>query len=96
MNNMERLYEKVFTELERQRIEKNTKFFMIDEVLRLVSEQYYDLAEECTEEIEEYSEQIWEKYKQHLLTIDPKADVMEDGLVIGLTGWDEDDFDDLI
>lgn len=91
---MERLYEKVFAELERKRTEKNSKFFHIEEVLLLVSQQYYDLAEECEEEIEEYAEQIWERYRQHLLTIDPKADVMEDGLVIGLTGWDEDDFDD--
>lgn len=93
---MERICEKVFKELERQRIEKNTKFFYIDEVLHLVSEQYYDLAEECEEEIEEYAEQIWERYRQHLLTIDPKADVMEDGLVIGLTGWDEEEYDDLL
>lgn len=91
MSNMERLYEKVFAVLERKRIEKNEKFFYIDEVLRLVSEQYYDLAEDCKEEIEEYAEQIWERYKQHLLTIDPKADVMEEGQVIGLTGWDDDD-----
>lgn len=91
MSNMERLYKKVFAELERKRTEKNEKFFYIDEVLRLVSEQYYDLSEDCKEEIEEYAEQIWERYKQHLLAIDPKADVMEEGLAIGLTGWDEDD-----
>lgn len=93
---MERLYEKVFAELERERTEENSKFFDIERVLRLVSEQYYDLAEECEEEIEEYAEQIWERYKQHLLTIDPKADIMEDGLVLGLTGWDAwiDELDD--
>lgn len=92
---MERLYEKVFEEFERQRTEENQKFFHIEFAWSLVRKQYYNDADECEDEIEEYTDQIWEKYVEYLKTIDPDITILDESAV-GLKGWDEEeeDFDD--
>ena len=88
MNNMEELYKKVHTELERQRTEENKKFFMYENVGDILSRIYDFYEDSSNEEIIEITQYIWDRYVEHLKTIEPDLYVFDD--MAGLSGWDDD------
>lgn len=85
---MEELYKKVHTELERQRTEENKKFFMYENVGDILSRVYDFYGDSSNEEIIEITQYIWDRYVEHLKTIEPDLYVFDD--MAGLSGWDDD------
>ena len=84
---MEELYQKVFRELDRQRVEDGKRVFSIEDVGSLVYQSYYDDADEYEEEIDRYAYIFWERFEEYLKSIDPDLEVLDD-CTVGLTGWD--------
>ena len=84
---MEELYQKVFRELDRQRVEDGKRVFSIEDVGSLVYQSYYDDADEYEEEIDRYAYIFWERFEEYLKSLDPDLEVLDD-CTVGLTGWD--------
>lgn len=84
---MEELYQKVFRELDRQRVEDGKRVFSIEDVGSLVYQSYYDDADEYEEEIDRYAYIFWERFEEYLKALDPDLEVLDD-CTVGLTGWD--------
>jgi hypothetical protein len=84
---MEELYQKVFRELDRQRVEDGKRVFSIEDVGSLVYQSYYDDADEYEEEIDRYAHIFWERFEEYLKALDPDLEVLDD-CTVGLTGWD--------
>ena len=77
---MERLYNTVHAELEKKRTEENKKLFC------------YEDAE--NDVIIEITQQIWDKYVEHLKNIEPDLEILDEDAV-GLKGWfSDEDWDD--
>ena len=87
---MERLYNTVHAELEKKRTEENKKLFCYEDVGQIVSEVYDFYEDSSNEEIIEITQYIWDRYVEHLKTIEPDLYVFDD--MAGLSGWDDDDF----
>ena len=90
---MEKLYNKVFSILEKQRTEEGKKLFDYDDVGFIVSQvyEYYDDSE--NDEIIEIVQHIWEKYVEHLKSIYADLEILDEDAV-GIKGWNDDLFDD--
>jgi hypothetical protein len=84
---MEELYQKVFRELDRQRVEDGKRVFSIEDVGSLVYQSYYDDADEYEEEIDRYAYIFWERFEEYLKALDPDLEVLDD-CTVELTGWD--------
>lgn len=91
---MERLYNTVHAELEKKRTEENKKLFCYEDVGQIVSEVYEDYEDAENDVIIEITQQIWDKYVEHLKNIEPDLDILDEDAV-GLKGWcSDEDWDD--
>ena len=94
---MERLYNTVHADLEKKRTEENKKLFCYEDVGQIVSEVYEDYEDAENDVIIEITQQIWDKYVEHLKNIEPDLEILDEDAV-GLKGWfsdeDWDDWDD--
>ena len=90
---MEKLYNKVFTILEKQRTEENKNLFQYDDVGEIISKVYDDYEYADNDEIIEVVQHIWEKYVEHLKSIYADLEILDEDAV-GIKGWNDDLFDD--
>lgn len=85
---MEELYNKVYAELERQRIEENKKFYDFEDVGLIVSKVYEDYEETDADDVIKIVQQIWDRYVEYLKTIDSELEILDEDTV-GLKGWSD-------